>query len=428
MPGCITARARVCRRHRALATRRPVAPLAAAHHPAKLPQCPPTPAPRPLALINATSAKRRPLPLVAALPAKFAPCPPTPQPRPLALIGATAAVVITGVVNRLLYKGALEAVGPKNTLFLALLQASAPAAAYCVILGARLATGAATRADLAAVNGWTAAVIGAGEAASSTLGFVAARSLPGAALPMLSQTMLIWQLAAERLLLGRQVPPRRALGAALVIAGVVAAATPRAGAVAAIPAGAAALFTAAQVFPAVAALAKQSIFECAQANLGRPLDVFALTARASVAQAAAVAAALPITATARGVPIAALPSYLADGFADLAGGLPGCPLLPGLYVCANVLFNIALITLLRLAGAFTYSVAAAAIVPAAIAAFAVPWPFLPPPPELGPYFVVGAVLLVAGLGVVTVAPVASRESGRQEAREPLLGDAGLEVA
>lgn len=350
----------------------------------------------------------------------------------MTLIGATSAVVVTGVVNRLLYKGALEAVGPKNTLFLALLQASAPAAAYCAILAARLAAGVATKADLAAVGRWQAAVIGAGEAASSTLGFVAATRLPGAALPMLGQTMLIWQLIAERVLLGRRIPRRRAVGAALVIAGVVAAATPRAGAVAAVPAGAAALFAAAQIFPAIAALAKQSIFECAAASLGRPLDVFALTARASAAQAATVAAALPITASVRGVPAAELPAYLAAGFADLAGGVPGCPTLPALYVCANVLFNIALISLLRLAGAFTYSVAAAAIVPAAIAAFALPWPFLPPPPALGPYFVLGAVLLVSGLAIVTIAPAADGGSQparrRGQAAEPLLGDAGLEVA
>jgi len=126
------------------------------------------------------------------------------------------------VINRLLYKGALEAVGPSNTLFLALLQASAPAAAYAAVLAYRVATGRVTRADLACVDGVTAAVIGAGEAASSTLGFVAATRLPGAALPMLAQSMLVWQLLIDRVVLGRRVSAARGVGAGLVVAGVVA--------------------------------------------------------------------------------------------------------------------------------------------------------------------------------------------------------------
>jgi hypothetical protein len=80
-----------------------------------------------------------------------------------------------------------------------------------------------------------------------------------------------------------------------------------------------------------------------------------------------------------------------------------------------VLFNVALLRLLRAAGAFVYSAGAALLVPAAIVAFSVRWPFFSllqnsssSSSSLGPHFVLGAVVLVAGLGVV----VASTSSGK----------------
>ena len=149
-----------------------------------------------------------------------------------------------------------------------------------------------------------------------------------------------------------------------------------------------------------------------------------LTARASAAQAACVAVALPVTAAARGVSVADLPSHLVAGCTALSV----CGPLPLLYIGANIAFNVALISLLRLTGAFVYSVAAAAIVPAAIAAFSLPWPFLPPPPALGPYFVVGAVMLSAGLTVVTAAGAGGGGGGGKEEEVPLIGEAGLETA
>ena len=47
-------------------------------------------------------------------------------------------VVATGVVNRLLYKASIDACGPRLALFLALLQASAPALVYSLILKLRV--------------------------------------------------------------------------------------------------------------------------------------------------------------------------------------------------------------------------------------------------------------------------------------------------
>jgi hypothetical protein len=404
-------------------------------------------------------------------------------------------VVATGVVNRLLYKASIDACGPRLALFLALLQASAPALVYSLILKLRVKAKLTSQEELDAPPTLPLLAVGAGEASSSVLGFLVASRLPGAALPMLAQSMLVWQMAFESFFLKRRQTRGKIVGAAMVVVGVCLAAWPAGsgasgsgsvrsvvgGAVlkggaaaaakeaaaakaassssaAAIPLGAALTYVFAQSFPAAAALAKERIFAQAAEKLNngggseqssssggneaaaaaaakktttRPtkrkqLDTFVVSARASVSQAALVAALLPLSALfgPAQVPLRQLPRYILDGARAVAGmssadGLvsppPGFPWLPLCYVTANVLFNVALLRLLRAAGAFVYSAGAALLVPAAIVAFSVRWPFFSllqnsssSSSSLGPHFVLGAVVLVAGLGVV----VASTSSGK----------------
>ena len=397
-------------------------------------------------------------------------------------------VVATGVVNRLLYKAAADAAcgggggggpgGQQLSLFLALLQASAPALVYSLILWLRVRAGLTSREELEAPPTLPLLAVGAGEAGSSVLGFLVASRLSGAALPMLAQSMLVWQMCFEKFFLKRRQTKGKLVGAAMVVAGVCLAAWPAsrnslavsgggagakaaaasaasaASASAAIPLGAALTYVFAQSFPAAAALAKERIFAQAAEKLNsssgegsgeapeppptrkkrrkkrKQLDTFVVSARASVAQACVVAALLPLSALlgpAR-IPLAELPGYLLDGARAIAGlysadGLvpppPGFPSLPLSYVTANVLFNVALLRLLRAAGAFVYSAGAALLVPAAIVAFSVRWPFLQSlqnssssSSSLGPHFVLGAVVLVAGLGVVVASTSSAR--GREE--------------
>ena len=403
------------------------------------------------------------------------PPPPTPHQAaslPTVVLGV-ALVVSTGVVNRLLSKASIDACGPRLALFLALLQASAPALAYSLILWLRVRAGLTTREELDAPPTLPLLAVGAGEASSSVLGFLVASRLPGAALPMLAQSMLVWQMGFESFFLKRRQTRGKLVGAAMVVAGVCLAAWPAktvaakatataaktaaaaaatATAASAIPLGAALTYVFAQSFPAAAALAKERIFARAAEKLNsgssseeggsgsgrdgdgaaaaattttkrkrRQLDTFVVSARSSVAQAAVVAALLPLSALlgpAR-LSLKDLPRYLLDGARAVAGlsssdGLvpppPGFPALPLSYVAANVLFNVALLRLLRAAGAFVYGAGAALLVPAAIVAFSVRWPFLPAlglqqvggSSSLGPHFVLGAVVLVAGLAVVVV--------------------------
>lgn len=410
------------------------------------------------------------------------PSAPVPSASLPTIVFGVALVVATGVVNRLLYKASIDACGPRLALFLALLQASAPAIIYSLILELRVKAGLTTQEELDAPDTLPLLAVGAGEASSSVLGFLVASRLPGAALPMLAQSMLVWQMGFERLFLRKRQTRRKLVGAAMVVIGVCLAAWPASGNAAvlvkgaakaasasastsAIPLGAALTYIFAQSFPAAAALAKERIFSQAAEKLNRSeisggssgsrcasgggngaaraaaplpkptttpkprkrkqLDTFVVSARASVAQAAVVAALLPLSALLGPAKISPgeLPRYLVDGARAVAGlassdGLVppprGFPWLPLSYVTANVLFNVALLRLLRAAGAFVYSAGAALLVPAAIVAFSIRWPFSflssSSSSSLGPHFALGAVVLVAGLGVVVASTSSSSSS------------------
>ena len=330
----------------------------------------------------------------------------SPHARAVAALGA--ATILLGAANRVLYKAALDACGgAPAALYLAALQGAAPAVVYGSVLKWKEARGTVPAgASAASLLGsrWRLASVGAGEAASSALSFAAAARLPGALLPLLQQTMLVWQLAFERVVLKRAQPPRRLAGVAAVLAGVCLAAWPRGGlggAASAAPPDAMALFALAMAFPAVAFLTKESIFaDAAAASGGAPLDVFALAARTSAIQALCILALLPASVLASGVRLPGLfPALLAGAGRVLGPAAPSRGALPLAYVACNIAFNVSLITLVRVGGALAAGVAAAVLVPVAAAAFCVPWPGLPPPAALGPWFAGGVGVSVAGLGL-----------------------------
>lgn len=60
-------------------------------------------------------------------------------------------------------------------------------------------------------------------------------------------------------------------------------------------------------------------------------------------------------------------------------------------------FNIALLNLLRASNSVIQSLTLSAIVPLTIAVFTLPLPYLDSPPSLGLNFVIGSIVLFAGL-------------------------------
>ena len=82
------------------------------------------------------------------------------------------------------------------------------------------------------------------------------------------------------------------------------------------------------------------------------------------------------------------------------GGGDGCasaPLLPVLYVSMNLLYNIALLNLLRTAGAVVQSLTNSSLTPLTILAFTLPLPYLEDKAEPSVQLFLGASILLAGL-------------------------------
>ena len=67
------------------------------------------------------------------------------------------------------------------------------------------------------------------------------------------------------------------------------------------------------------------------------------------------------------------------------------------YIAANLAFNIAVLNLLRNAGALISTLTLSATIPLTILAFTFQWPLLPPPSSLNANFVLGTGILLAGL-------------------------------
>ena len=232
-----------------------------------------------------------------------------------------------------------------------------------------------------------AAGIGLVEALASLLGFAGAANLPGVVLPLLSQTILLWQVLFAITLLKKRItatqasvwrggvghgaggaaPAGRAVvlrphrsaaialprplqfsGVFLVMAGVCLAAWPSGGGspLEGIPLLYAAVFVvsmvrqeacqawvqggcvcragtsllptrnaAPQAFPALDTLLKERVFRQARATLGVDLDLFVVNSVGSLAQCAFVFLLLPAMTSLRGLTLAQLPGYLADGAA-----------------------------------------------------------------------------------------------------------------
>lgn len=84
----------------------------------------------------------------------------------------------------------------------------------------------------------------------------------------------------------------------------------------------------------------------------------------------------------------------------MVGSGEGCgsaPLLAPAYVFCNLGFNIALLNLLRASSSVIQSLTLSSLVPITIAVFTLNLPYLEDPPVLGLNFVVGSIILSAGL-------------------------------
>ncbi|KAK9843738.1 hypothetical protein WJX81_004492 [Elliptochloris bilobata] len=340
--------------------------------------------------------------------AKLAESPKDDGPSAVYIAGSLLAVMGLGIANRVLYKMALQPLGD-YVFFLAQFQTFGYVAVYFAFLFFRYRSGAVTKDMLNAPDKRLFVLIGGLEAVSQLLGFIGASKLPGVVLPLLQQTILLWQVSLGYLVLGKRLTPAEMAGAALVIAGVCTAAWPSGDGpsvftqLSPLYTG---IFVSSMLFPALASIFKEKIFTEAKQKLGgKQLDLFVVNSFGSGAQAVCVFLLLPFLASLRGISFSELPAYLTEGAQCLMGISPagcgsdcsGAPLLAPLYVACNLGFNIAALNLLRATGNVVQSLAMQSVIPLTIWAFTFPLPYLDAAPPLGANFVTGTGILLAGL-------------------------------
>lgn len=104
-------------------------------------------------------------------------------------------------------------------------------AVYYAVLALRWRAGRVSAAMLAVPRQRLGlfAAMGLLEALASLLGFAAAARLPGVLLPLLGQSILLWQVALGRLVLRKRLGVAQVAGTGLVLAGVCLAAWPSGG-------------------------------------------------------------------------------------------------------------------------------------------------------------------------------------------------------
>ncbi|XP_058767036.1 protein CLT1, chloroplastic-like isoform X2 [Vicia villosa] len=135
------------------------------------------------------------------------------------VVVAAAAVVATGVGNRVLYKLALVPL-KQYPFFLAQISTFVYVVVYFSILYIRYRAGIVTD-EMLSMPKTPFLIVGLLEALGAATGMAAGAMLSGASIPILSQTFLVWQILLSTIFLGRRYKVNQLLGCFLVAIGVI---------------------------------------------------------------------------------------------------------------------------------------------------------------------------------------------------------------
>ncbi|CAN6485978.1 unnamed protein product [Victoria cruziana] len=325
--------------------------------------------------------------------------------RRVEVVGAAAMTVILGVGNRVLYKLALVPLR-QYPFFLAQLATFGYLIVYFSILYFRHKSGIVTD-EMLSLPKQRFAIVGLLEALGAVCGMAAGAMLPGASIPILSQSFLVWQLLLSIVFLGRRYKLNQICGCLLVTFGVIITVASGSGAGHSLKEAGifwALLMITSFFFQAADTVLKEIIFLDAVHQLkGHSVDLFVVNSYGSAFQALFVCLLLPFLAKLWGVPFGQLASYLRDGascflnMGSLSTGCEGAPLLPLLFVSVNMAFNISLLHLLKISSALVSCLASTFSVPISVYVFTLPLPFLGAPSTLPAGFITGAGILLVGL-------------------------------
>ncbi|XP_073146415.1 protein CLT1, chloroplastic [Henckelia pumila] len=324
---------------------------------------------------------------------------------------AVAATVVLGVGNRVLYKLALVPL-KHYPFFLAQFATFGYVLVYFSILYFRYQAGKVTD-EMLSLPKFPLMVVGLLEALAAASGMAAGAILSGAAIPILSQSFLVWQLVLSYIFLGRRYSLKQLFGCFLVAVGVIVTVASGSGTGSLMEAGLfwSIIMLVSFLLQAADTVLKETIFlDAAQRLKGGTVDLFVVNSFGSAFQAVFICLLLPFLSNLWGIPFNQLPSYLKDGCAcflnagSMSSRCDGAPLLPLLFIIVNMGFNISLLHLLKISSAVVSCLASTFSVPISVYLFTLPLPYLGVASSLPPGFVAGAIILAMGVVVYSWTP------------------------
>ena len=282
---------------------------------------------------------------------------------------------------------------------------------FLATVAVRLARNLVMGKDLHAIPSHTLISMGVLDACGLLLGLKSAYYVPGAFIPVLSQSIILFTVLISRTFLGQSYGYSQILGVFLVTAGIMTVVLPAAvGGV-----GINSLFITHETllgctgfvvslaFPAASACLKENAF-----RKHNHADTYALMAFCSVYEVIVIALLGPAFAIGSGMSLSEITNYMVEGAGCFMGKNPpggtancaGAPLIPLCYIMANVGMNISLLRLVKKANATTASLTVAASVPLTFFCFhLIPLPLIAPPTS-PPGLSSVAGLLILCLGVL----------------------------
>ncbi|KAI4304800.1 hypothetical protein MLD38_040267 [Melastoma candidum] len=334
------------------------------------------------------------------------------EKRKVEVAAAASATVVLGVGNRVLYKLALVPL-KQYPFFLAQLATVGYVVVYFAILYVRYHAGIVTD-EMLSMPKTPYLAVGLLEALGAATGMAAGAILSGAAIPILSQTFLVWQILLSIIFLGRRYRLNQLIGCFLVAIGVLITVWSGSSTGHSLKDGGvfwSLLMIASFLFQAADTVLKETIFLDASRNLkGGSVDLFVVNSYGSAFQALFICLLLPFLSKIRGIPFSQLSAYIKDGttcflnIGSLSSGCDGAPLLPLLFIAVNMGFNISLLHLLKISSAVVSSLASTLSVPISVYIFTLPLPYIGVASSLPPGFVAGAIVLLIGLLVYASTP------------------------
>ncbi|KZV26522.1 crt1 [Dorcoceras hygrometricum] len=223
------------------------------------------------------------------------------------------------------------------------------------------------------------------EALAAASGMAAGAILSGAAIPILSQSFLVWQLALSYIFLGRRYSFKQLFGCFLVAVGVIVTVASGSGAGSLMEAGLfwSIIMIISFLLQAADSVLKETIFlEAAHRLKGGSVDLFVVNSFGSAYQV----------------------DVLSGPKVYVTPRCNGAPLLPLLFIIVNMGFNISLLHLLKISSAVVSCLASTFSVPISVYLFTLPLPYLGVASSLPPGFVAGGIILAMGLVIYTWTP------------------------